>query len=131
MQILESARTVAVVGLSSSPGRASYRVAAYLNHAGYHVIPVNHLSNDILGEKSYPDPESIPAPVDVVEIFRPSEKMTPFVEQAIRIRAKVVWMQSGIVNEAAAGVARASGLKVVVDRCMKIEHRRLVAELFH
>jgi predicted CoA-binding protein len=127
--ILQNARTIAVVGLSSSPGKASYRVAAYLKHAGYRLIPVNPFSQEILGEKSYPDLEAIPEPVDVVQIFRPSEQVPPFVEEAVRIKAKAVWMQLGIINEPAAQIARAAGLKVVMDRCMKVEHRRLIAGL--
>jgi predicted CoA-binding protein len=127
--ILENAHAIAVVGLSSSPGKASHRVAVYLKHAGYHLIPVNPFSQEILGEKSYSDLEAIPEPIDVVQIFRPSEQVTPFVKQAVRIKAKVVWMQLGIINESAAEIARAAGLKVVMDRCMKVEHRRLIAGL--
>lgn len=127
--ILKDARTIAVVGLSSSPGKASYRVAAYLKHAGYRLIPVNPHSDEILGEKSYPDLEAIEEAIDVVQVFRPSGQVIPIVEQAIRIKAKVVWMQLGIVNEAAAEIARAADVKVVMDRCMKVEHRRLIAGL--
>lgn len=127
--ILENAHTIAVVGLSSSPGKASYRVAAYLKHAGYRLVPVNPYAREILGEKSYADLEAIPEAIDIVQIFRPSEQVAPFVEQAIRIGAKAVWMQLGIVDEAAAEIARAAGLKVVMDRCMKVEHRRLIAGL--
>jgi len=127
--ILKDARTIAVVGLSSSPGKASYRVSAYLKHAGYRLIPVNPHSDEILGEKSYPDLEAIEEAIDVVQVFRPSGQVIPIVEQAIRIKAKVVWMQLGIVNEAAAEIARAADVKVVMDRCMKVEHRRLIAGL--
>lgn len=130
-EILEEARTVAVVGLSSSPGKASYRVAAYLKHVGYRLIPVNPFSDEILGEKSYPDLESIPEAIDLVQIFRPSEQVVPFVQAAIRAGAKVVWMQLGIVNEAAAEIAREAGLRVVMDRCMKVEHRRLITGVGH
>lgn len=127
--ILENARTIAVVGLSSSPGKASYRVAAYLKHVGYRLIPVNPYSDEILGEVGYADLEAIPEAIDVVDIFRPSEQVIPIVEQAIRIRAKAVWMQLGIVNETAAQIARAAGVRVVMDRCMKVEHRRLISSL--
>ena len=127
--ILKDARKIAVVGLSSSPGKASYRVAAYLKHAGYRLIPVNPHSDEILGEKCYPDLGSIEEAIDVVQVFRPSGQVIPIVEQAIRIEAKVVWMQLGIVNEAAAEIARAADVKVVMDRCMKVEHRRLIAGL--
>jgi predicted CoA-binding protein len=129
--ILENARTIAVVGLSSSPGKSSYRVAAYLKYVGYRVIPVNPYSDEILGERSYPDLESIPETIDVVDVFRPSEKLIPIVEDAIRIKAKAVWMQLGIINEAAAEIARSAGVKVVMDRCMKVEHRRLITGLGH
>lgn len=128
-EILRQARTVAIVGMSSSPGKTSFRVAAYLKHVGYHVIPVNPYSGEILGKTSYPDLEAIPDPVDIVQIFRPSETVIPIVEQAIRIKAKAVWMQLGIANEAAAEIARAAGIKVVMNRCMEVEHRRLVAGL--
>lgn len=128
-EILRASRTIAVVGLSSSPGKASYRVAAYLKHAGYRLIPVNPYNDFILGEKSYPDLEAIPEPIDVVQVFRSSPQVIPIVEQAIRANAKVVWMQLGIINATAAGIAQAAGLKVVMDRCMKVEHRRLIAGL--
>jgi predicted CoA-binding protein len=129
--ILENTRTIAVVGLSSSPGKASYRVAAYLKHAGYRVIPVNPYSDEILGERSYPDLEAIPDAIDLVDIFRPSEQVIPIVEDAIHIEAKTVWMQLGIINESAADIARAAGMGVVMDRCMKVEHRRLITGLGH
>jgi predicted CoA-binding protein len=127
--ILETAHTIAVVGLSSSPGKESYRVAAYLKHAGYRLIPVNPSAQEILGERSYPNLEAIPEPVDVVQIFRPSEQVGPIVEQAVRIGAGAVWMQLGIINESAADIAHDAGLKVVMNRCMKVEHRRMIAGL--
>ena len=125
-RLLETTRTIATVGLSNNPDRSSYDVARYLIRNGYHVIPVNPALNEVLGEKAYPDLASIPEPVDVVQIFRPSEAVPPFVEQAIAIGAKAVWMQEGIVHEAAAGRARSAGLEVVMDRCMKKLHRRLI-----
>jgi len=124
-RILASTRVIATVGLSGDPDKTSNEVARYLIRNGYRVIPVNPAATDILGEKAYPDLRSIPEPVDAVLLFRPSEAVPPFVEQAIAIGAKVVWMQEGIVNEAAAAKARASGLDVVMDRCMKKTHRRL------
>ena len=127
--ILGHSRTIAVVGMSSSPGKTSFRVATYLKHAGYHVLPVNPHSEAIFGTTSYPDLGAIPDPVDIVQIFRPSETVIPIVEQAARIKAKVVWMQLGIANAAAAEIARAAGIKVVMDRCMEVEHRRLIAGL--
>lgn len=122
--ILAETRTIAVVGFSSRPERAGYYVPAYLRDQGYRIIPVNpHLQNG-LGEKAYPDLLSVPEPVDLVLIFRRPEEVPPVVEQAIAIGAKAVWMQLGIVNEAAAERARAAGLRVVMDACMLIEHRR-------
>jgi predicted CoA-binding protein len=126
--ILESAQTIAVVGLSASPEKKSHEIAAYLKSQGYRVIPVNPSAAEILGEKSYPDLTAVPDKVDVVQLFRPSEDVPPFVDQAIQIGAKAVWMQEGIVNEAAAATARAAGLEVVMDRCMRVEHRRLIGE---
>lgn len=121
--ILAETRTIAVVGFSSRPERAGYYVPAYLRDQGYRIIPVNpHLQNG-LGEKAYPDLLSVPEPVDLVLIFRRPEEVPPVVEQAIAIGAKAVWMQLGIVNEAAAERARAAGLRVVMDACMLIEHR--------
>ncbi|HEY4690979.1 MAG TPA: CoA-binding protein [Anaerolineae bacterium] len=124
--ILESARIIATVGLSDNPDKPSHDVARYLIRNGYRVIPVNPFVTAVFGEKAYPDLLSIPEKVDVVQIFRPSEAVPPIVDQAIQIGAKVVWMQEGIVNEEAAAHARAAGLEVVMDRCMKKTHRRLV-----
>ena len=93
---------------------------------GYHVVPVNPTHETILGEKSYPDLESIPFPVDVVQIFRPSDEVPPIVEQAVKIGAKTVWMQEGIINQHAAEVARSAGLNVVMDECMRSKHRQLM-----
>lgn len=125
--ILADYRTVAVVGLSPKEDRASYRVASYLKEQGYRIIPVNPAVNEVLGETSYPSLAAIPEPVDIVDIFRRSEDVPPVVEEAIRIGAKVVWMQLGIVNEVAASRAREAGLKVVMDKCMKIEHQVIQA----
>jgi predicted CoA-binding protein len=123
-RILAETRTIAVVGLSSQPERAGYYVPAYLQAQGYRILPVNpYLSGTVLGEKPYPDLEAVPVPVDLVLLFRRSEAVPPFVEQAIRIGAKAVWMQLGIVNEPAAERARQAGLEVVMDRCMLVEHR--------
>jgi len=124
-QILSSSRVVAVVGLSSKPHRPSYRVASYLKEQGYKIIPVNPTEKEILGEVSYPALASIPEPVDVVDIFRRPEEVPPIIEEAIRIGAKAVWMQEGVINEEAAARARQAGLKVVMDKCMFKEHRRL------
>lgn len=122
--ILATTRTIAVVGFSSREERAGYYVPAYLQANGYRIMPVNPYLSRALGEKAYPDLLSVPEPVDLVLLFRRSEAVPPFVGQAIQIGAKVVWMQLGIVNEAAAAVARAAGLEVVMDACMLVEHRR-------
>jgi len=128
-EILKWAKNIAVVGLSDKPGRDSHRVAAYLKTRGYKVFPVNPTIEEALGEKSYPRLEDIPAPIDVVDIFRAPEHVLPIVESAIAIRAKVVWMQLGVVNEEAAERARDGGLVVVMDRCIMEEHKRLLAEV--
>ena len=123
--ILKSSRVVAVVGLSSNPERPSYRVASYLKEQGYRVIPVNPKENAVLDEAAYPDLSSIPEPVDVVDVFRRPEEVPAIVEQAIKIGAKAVWMQEGIVHEVAAAQAREAGLLVVMDKCMLKEHQKL------
>lgn len=124
-KILNSYRTVAIVGLSPEPKRPSCRVASYLKKQGYKIIPVNPRVREVLGETSYPDLTSIPEPVDVVDIFRQSEDTPAIVAEAIKIGAKVVWMQEGIINEEAATRARKAGLSVVMDKCMRKEHLRL------
>jgi predicted CoA-binding protein len=125
-QILQQSRTIAVVGLSPKSNRPSYRVAAYLIGAGYTVIPVNPGQDEILGHKCYPNLDAIPVPVDVVDIFRSPRDVVPIVEAAVRIKAKVVWMQSGIVNRDAAASGEKAGLVVVMDRCIKTDHLNLV-----
>jgi predicted CoA-binding protein len=127
-RILREFRNIAVVGLSASSERPSYRVASYLAEQGYNIIPVNPNTQEVLDKTSYPDLGSIPEKVDVVEIFRRPEDVVPVVEEAIKIGAKAVWMQEGIVNEEAAARARGAGLLVVMDKCMLKEHRRLIQE---
>lgn len=126
-EILKKYRRVAVVGASANPERPSHRVASYLIKHGYDVIPVNPGVREILGRVVYPDLSAIPGGVEVVDIFRRPEYVPPIVEEAIKIGARVIWMQEGIVNEAAASRAREAGLEVVMDRCMKKEHLRLTA----
>jgi predicted CoA-binding protein len=123
--ILRSSRTIAVVGLSGRRFRPSHGVAEYLQKAGYRIIPVNPRASQVLGEKCYPDLESIPEAVDIVDIFRRSEFVPEIVEAAIRKGAKVVWMQEGVVHEEAARRAEAAGLVVIMDRCILKDHRRL------
>ena len=120
---------IAVVGLSDRPERPSYDVASYLQQQGYRIVPVNpRLGGPVLGEQPYPDLESVPFQVDVVDVFRRSEEVPGVVDSAIRIGAPVVWMQLGVVNEAAAAKAKEAGLDVVMDRCIKIEHGALVRQ---
>lgn len=127
-KILEETRTIASVGLSSKPDRPSYGVCAFLKLKGYRIIPVNPNETQVLGETSYPDLASIPEKVDVVQIFRKPEAVPAIVEDAIRIGAKVVWMQDGAGNPDAAKRAEDAGLVAVVDDCMLREYRRLDAE---
>jgi hypothetical protein len=123
-RILSTSKTIAVVGLSSQRDKAGYFVPEYLQSQGYRIIPVNPTLEYALGEKAYPDLLAVPQPVDQVLIFRRSEAVPPFVDQAIQIGAKAVWMQLGIFNAEAAEKATQAGLDVVMDACMKVEHRR-------
>jgi len=122
-QILRDARTIAVVGLSPKSARPSHQVAVYLLGAGYEVIPVNPGHDQILGLQSYANLAAVPGPVDIVDIFRNPQEVPAIVDSAIAIGAKVVWMQLGIVHEQAAAKARAAGLIVVMDRCLKVDHQ--------
>jgi predicted CoA-binding protein len=128
-RILRQTRTIAVVGFSSDQAKAGYYVPEYLQENGYRILPVNPNVAEGLGEKSYPDLLSIPEPVDLVLIFRRSEAVPPFVDAAIRIRAKAVWMQLGISHPEAAEKAQKAGLDVVMNACMKVEHRRWQVEV--
>lgn len=128
-KILQENKTLAVVGLSANDMRPSYFAAKYMQDHGYRIIPVNPNYEEILGEKCYPDLLSIPEPVDMVDLFQRADRVKPFVEQAIEIGAKVVWMQLGVINEEAAQLARDAGLDVVMDRCVKIEYARLFGGL--
>jgi len=123
-KILRSARTIAVVGLSSNPMRASHEVAEYLKNAGYRIIPVNPNEKEVLGERAYARLEDVPEPVDIVDVFRRAEEVPAVAESAVGIGAKVLWMQLGIENAEAAEKARAAGLVVVEDSCLMVEHKR-------
>ncbi len=125
-EILLSIKTIASVGVSSNPEKESYEVVAYLKDQGYRIIPVNPTAKEIFDEKAYPSLSDIPDKVDVVQVFRKPEDVPPVVEEAIKIGAKVIWMQAGIVNEEAAQRAREAGLQVVMDACMRATHRRLI-----
>ena len=124
-EILASSHVIAVVGLSSKRWRPSYGVAEYLQRAGYRIVPVNPQETELLGEKSYPDVDSIPGPVDLVDIFRRPEFVPEIVDAAIRKGARAVWMQEGVIHEGAARRAEAAGLVVAMDRCILKDHRRL------
>lgn len=133
--ILEKTRTIAVVGLSKDPEKMSYIVSAYMQQHGYRIIPVNPFVDEVLGEKSFKDLLDIPIEaqraIDIVDIFRKTEDTPPIIEQAIQLKAtvgrtSVIWMQLGIVNEQAAKAAIQAGLDVVMDKCLMIEHQRLV-----
>lgn len=124
LEILKKYKTIAVVGLSSNPMRPSHEVSEYMQSAGYRIIPVNPNETEVLGEKSYARLEDVPEKIEIVDIFRRVEEVAAVVESAIRIGAKVVWMQLGIENEEAAEKARATGLTVVEDACILVEHKR-------
>jgi predicted CoA-binding protein len=123
-KILRTARTIAAVGLSGDPQKPSYIIPAYLQSQGYRVIPVNPNIESALGERAYASVSEIPEPIDVVQIFRPSDEVGPVVDEAIAAGAGAVWMQLGIANEEAAAKARAAGLDVVMNQCMKVQHLR-------
>jgi len=127
-QILETASTIAIVGLSDRPDRDSYQVAEYLQAHGYRVIPVNPTVDAVLGEQSYARVADIPEMIDIVDVFRRPDSAVEVVADAIEAGARVVWMQLGVVNQEAARMAEAAGLQVVMDRCIKIEHRRLLGQ---
>ena len=126
-KIMAEAKTIAVVGFSSQPSKAGYYVPAYLKEQGYRIIPVNPNLREGLGETAVPTLSAIAEPVDLVLIFQRSENVPPFVDEAIEIGAKAVWMQLGIAHETAAAKARAAGLDVVQNACLLVEHRRWAA----
>ena len=122
--ILEQCRTIAVVGLSSDPSRASHGVAGYMRRQGYKVIPVNPNETEVFGEKAYPDLAAVPEKVDLVDVFRRSEEAGKAVDEAIAVGAKAVWLQEGVIDRDAAQRALDAGLLVVMDRCWLKEHIR-------
>ena len=123
-EILRASKTIAVVGLSSNPARPSHEVAEYLQRAGYKIIPVNPNEKEVLGEKAYARLEDVAEKVDIVDIFRKPEEVAGVVKSAIRIGAKVAWLQLGIEDEVAAEKARRAGLSVIEDACLMVEHKR-------
>jgi hypothetical protein len=123
-ELLKTAKTIAVVGLSSSPLRPSHGVAAYLQQQGYRIIPVNPTIDSALGEKSYASLRDVPEKIDIVDVFRRPEFVPDIVDQVIELKLPTVWLQEGVIHEAAAEKARQAGVFVVMDRCMLKEHRR-------
>ncbi|MBX3002906.1 MAG: CoA-binding protein [Anaerolineales bacterium] len=124
--LLQTARTIAVVGHSDKPHRTSYRIAQYLRQAGYTVYPVNPAVSEIDGQPSYPDLASVPEPIDIVDVFRRSEHLPAIVAEAIQAGAKAVWAQLGVEDAQAAAAAEAAGLPIVMDRCIMVDHRSLL-----
>ncbi len=124
-EMLKSSRTIAVVGLSGQRMRPSYGVAEYMQREGYKIIPVNPRESEVLGEKCYARLEDIPEAIDIVDVFRRPEFVPEIVNSAIAIGAKALWLQEGVIHEAAAEKARQAGLSVIMDRCILKEHARL------
>jgi uncharacterized protein len=125
-EILQNAKTIAVVGLSDKPDRTSYMVAQAMQRAGYKIIPVNPVIQEALGEKAVASLTDIKEPVDIVNVFRRSETVMPVAEEAVKIGAKTFWLQLGIYNEDAAKLAEQNGLNVIMDRCIKVDHAMLM-----
>jgi len=128
-RILTENRTIAVVGLSANESRPSFFAAKYMLDHGYRIIPVNPTYDEILGQTCYPDLESIPSSVDIVDVFQRPDRVMQTTQSAIEIKAKVLWMQLGVVNEEAANLASKAGLEVAMNRCVKIEYARLFGGL--
>jgi len=125
-RLLQETKTIAVVGLSPRPDRPSHEVAAYLQRAGYRIVPVNPACEEVLGEKCYPSLREIPVPIDLVDVFRRPEDVMSVVEDAIAVGARALWLQLGVIAPQAAARAEDAGLKLVMDRCTKIDHRALL-----
>lgn len=125
-KILENCKTIAVVGCSSNPEKAANRIPKYMKGHGYKIIPVNPNSENILNEKTYKSISDVKEKIDIVDIFRPSEECLEVVKEAIRIKPKVIWMQLGIINEEAKKLAEKNEIQVVMDKCLMVEHKRLI-----
>lgn len=120
-----SLKNVAVVGMSKNPEKAAHYVPKYLSEQGYNILPINPTTNEILNKKSYPSVTDVTEPIDIVDVFRPSDEVLPVVKDAIKMKPKVIWLQEGIHNDEAEELARKEGIKVVFNRCMLAEHQRL------
>ena len=125
--MLQRAKTVAVVGLSPNADRPSHRIARRLQQWGYRVIPVRPAVSEVLGEKAYARLADVPDPIDLVDVFRAADQLDPVVDECIALKVPALWIQEGIVNEAAAERAAAAGIQVVMDRCIAVEYRKLMA----
>jgi uncharacterized protein len=123
-ELLKKSKTIAVVGLSDSPFRASHGVSAYMQAQGYRIVPVNPNIDNALGENSYPSLLDVKEKIDILDVFRRSEYVPDLVDQAIQLKVPVIWMQEGVVHEAAAEKARKAGITVIMDRCILKEHRK-------
>ena len=119
-------KKIAVIGMARHPAKAAHIVPKYLSEQGFDITPVNPTSNEILGKKCYPDISSVQDPIDIVDIFRPSEQVLPVVQNAIKKKPKVIWLQEGIHNEEAENLAKEHGIDIVFNRCMLAEHQRLM-----
>ena len=124
--LLREAKTIAIVGLSPNPARPSHEIGVYLQRQGYRIVPVNPNERELLGETSYPSLTAIPFPVDIVDVFRQSDAVAPIAAEAVQIGAKAIWLQLGVINQQGADIAEQGGLNVVMDRCIMVEHQRLV-----
>jgi uncharacterized protein len=127
-QVLRESKTVAVLGLSTNPEKASHRVAGYLQDQGYRIIPIRPGLTEILGEKTRASLDDIESPVDIIDVFRRPEDVLPHAQEALRLKPKVFWMQLNIKNEAAASLLTQAGIDVIMDRCMKVEHEKLLSK---
>lgn len=125
MKKIYALKNIAVVGMSKNPEKAAHYVPKYLTEQGYNIIPVNPTADEILGKKCYPSLLDIPVLIDIIDVFRPSDQIKPVVEEAIKIKPKVVWLQEGIHDPEAESLAKKAGIDVVFNRCMLAEHQRL------
>ena len=128
-RVLHGAKTIAIVGLSNNPLRASYFVGYYLRRHGYHVIPVNPREKEILGETSYASLRDVPGHVDIVNVFRAPDALPDIAREAVEIDAGAIWCQFGVINEEGAKIAEDGGVTVVMDRCLKVEHARFIGRM--
>lgn len=128
-EMLRTAKVIAVVGLSPKPDRPSHEVAAYMQAHGYRIVPVNPSATEILGERCYPSLNDIPFAVDIVDVFRQPDAVAPIAEEAVRIGAKALWLQLGVISVEGAAIAERGGLRVVMDRCLMVDHMALAGEI--